>query len=115
MTVKELYDAIGGSYDTIISRLKTEEKVEKYLKLFLEDESYELLQKSLEQNDVEGAFRAVHNLKGVCQNMAFDTLYQASSEMTELLRAEQLEAAKGQFQGLAELYEGMIQYIWNRY
>lgn len=115
MTVKELYEAIGGSYDTIMSRLKTEDRVEKYLKLFLEDESFELLQKNLEQGDAKEAFRAAHNLKGVCQNMAFDTLYEISSEITELLREEQLEAAKEQMPGLTEIYEGLIRYIWNCY
>lgn len=115
MTVKELYEAIGGSYDTIISRLKTEDRVEKYLKLFLEDDSFALLQKSLEQGDTKEAFRAAHNLKGVCQNMAFDTLFEMSSEITELLRAEQIEAAKEQLPGLEEIYEGLICYIWNVY
>lgn len=112
MTVKELYEAIGGDYDTIMSRLKTEDRVEKYLKLFLEDESFELLQKSLKQGDTKEAFRAAHNLKGVCQNMAFDTLYEISSEITELLRKEKLEKAREQLPGLEEMYEGLIQYIW---
>lgn len=115
MTVKEIYEAIGGNYDTIMSRLKSEDRVEKYLKLFLEDESFGVLQKSLEQGDAKEAFRAAHNLKGVCQNMAFDTLYEMSSEITELLRAEQIEEAQEQLPGLVELYEGLICYIWSCY
>ena len=29
---------------------------------------------------------AVHTLKGVCQNLSFDRLYEVSNELTELLR-----------------------------
>ena len=34
----------------------------------------------------EDAFRGAHTLKGVCQNLSFDRLYEASNELTELLR-----------------------------
>ena len=34
----------------------------------------------------EDAFRGVHTLKGVCQNLSFDRLYEVSHELTELLR-----------------------------
>ena len=34
----------------------------------------------------EDAFRSAHTLKGVCQNLFFDCLYEVSNELTELLR-----------------------------
>ena len=34
----------------------------------------------------EDAFRSAHTLKGVCQNLSFDRLYEVNNELTELLR-----------------------------
>ena len=40
----------------------------------------------MENKKFEGAFRGAHTLKGVCQNLSFDRLYEVSHELTELLR-----------------------------
>ena len=40
----------------------------------------------MENKNFEGAFRGAHTLKGVCQNLSFDRLYEVSNELTELLR-----------------------------
>ena len=53
---------------------------------FLEDQSYLQLKQALENKNNEDAFRGAHTLKGVCQNLSFDRLYEASNELTELLR-----------------------------
>ena len=37
MTVKELYDQIGGNYDEVIGRLFTDELVKRILEKFLDD------------------------------------------------------------------------------
>ena len=34
------------------------------------------------------AFRAAHTIKGICLNLGFDKLYQASSDITEQLRGK---------------------------
>ena len=39
-----------------------------------------------ELRNYEDAFRSAHTLKGVCQNLSFDRLYEVSHELTELLR-----------------------------
>ena len=40
----------------------------------------------MENKNYEDAFRSTHTLKGVCQNLSFDRLYEVSYELTELLR-----------------------------
>ena len=40
----------------------------------------------MENKNYEDAFRSAHTLKGVCQNLSFDRLYEVSNELTELLR-----------------------------
>lgn len=94
MTVQEFYAGIGGDYDEIISRLKTDERVIKFAKLFARDESYSTLLRTMEEKNVDEAFRAAHTMKGVCQNMAFSKLYQSSYDMTEALRAKDMGEAE---------------------
>ena len=77
MTIQECYEAIGGNYEDVLRRLRSEALIRKFTLKFLEDQSYSLLKQ---------AFRGAHTLKGVCQNLSFDRLYEVSSELTELLR-----------------------------
>ena len=57
-----------------------------FLIKFLADESYANIIKNLETQNLEEAFRAAHNLKGVCQNLGLDRLYKSSYDVTEALR-----------------------------
>ena len=86
MTVKECYEAMGADYDGVLSRLRTDERVQKFLLKVLNDKSFELLCASLKERNMEEAFRAAHTLKGVCQNLSLDRLYVSSNEMAERLR-----------------------------
>ena len=86
MTIQECYEAIGGNYEDVLRRLRSEVLIRKFTLKFLEDQSYSLLKQALGDNNYEEAFRGAHTLKGVCQNLSFDRLYEVSSELTELLR-----------------------------
>ena len=43
MTLKECYAAMGGDYDEVIGRLRSERLVQKFVLKFLDDGSYDLL------------------------------------------------------------------------
>ena len=86
MTVKELYEQIGGSYDDAISLMRKEERIRKYLGMFLRDGSYQKLSEAMEADDMEAAFNAAHTLKGVCANLSFTRLFDHVSGLTEDLR-----------------------------
>ena len=51
MTVKECYALIGADYDNVLSRLRTDERITKFLFKVAEDKSYELLCESLKTQD----------------------------------------------------------------
>jgi len=89
MTLIECYLALGGDYQDVISRLRTDERVKKFLIKFLDDTSYQNLSASLQAENYEEAFRAAHTLKGVSQNLGFTKLYKSSSAMADLLRDRQ--------------------------
>ena len=86
MDLKEFYARVGGNYDSIMGRLMKEDRIKKYVFKLLDDSTFEMLCKSMEENDIEEAFRAAHTIKGLCQNLDLLTLYQSSHDMAEALR-----------------------------
>lgn len=86
MTVQECYEAFGGNYAECFSRLRSDERIAKFLGKVPNDGSYKLLIDSLEQRNLAEAFRAAHTLKGVCMNLSLTRLYESSVKLTELLR-----------------------------
>jgi len=86
MTLNECYAALGGGYDDVMGRLRSERLVQKFVLKFPSDGSYQLLCSSLEAGDREEAFRAAHTIKGMCANLAFHDLLESSERLTEALR-----------------------------
>lgn len=89
MTLKECYDALGGNYEETLRRLCSERLVEKFALKFLQDESFSMLERAVQEENYEEAFRAAHTLKGVGLNLGFTKLHKASDELTEALRGGQ--------------------------
>lgn len=86
MTVKECYESFGGNYEECMSRLRSDERITKFLVKVVNDGSYALLCESLQKHDMQEAFRAAHTLKGVCMNLSLTRLYESSVKLTEALR-----------------------------
>lgn len=86
MTLRECYAALGGDFEAVTSRFPNEKFVQKYLIKFLSDGSYDLLIRSMEEQDYQEAFRAAHTIKGVCQNLGLTRLLDSSSRLSEALR-----------------------------
>lgn len=88
MTIRECYEKMGSDFSGVLSRLGSEALISKFAVKFLNDRSYEELRSACAEGRGEDAFRAAHTLKGVCSNLGFDRLYEASSALTEKLREE---------------------------
>lgn len=86
MNLKDCYEGFGGDFDSVMGRLRREQLVTKFLYKFLEDKSFELFETSMEQQNYEEALRAVHTLKGICQNLSFTQLYESSRQITNALK-----------------------------
>ena len=115
MTIQECYKAIGGNYEDVLRRLPNEALIRKFTLKFLEDQSYLQLKQTLENKNYEDAFRSAHTLKGVCQNLSFDRLYEVSNELTELLRDRTGEqpGIPEAMEKVTEVYELTIEEIKN--
>lgn len=88
MTVQQCYEAFGGNYEDVIRRLRTDERVVKFLLKIVDDGSYKLLCDSIASGNVEEAFRAAHTLKGICMNLSITKFADSSSRLTEALRGK---------------------------
>ena len=51
MDLQNFYKAIGVNYNTVLRRLRREDLIEKYLKLFLKDQTFVLLAEAKENGD----------------------------------------------------------------
>lgn len=111
MTLQECYAAMGGDYDDVMSRLRSERLVQKFVLRFLEDKSYELLCSSMESGNYADAFRAAHTIKGVCQNLSFTMLGKSSSELSEALRGGYTPEADALTLQVKEEYQQTVQAI----
>ena len=105
MTVKECYEQMGADYEGVLGRLRSEGLIKKFAKKFLDDGSFQSLKDNLAQGNGEEAFRAAHTLKGVCQNLGFDNLYQVSFEITEKLRGRATDGGVELFAKVEEQYK----------
>ena len=76
----------GLNYSEVEGRLRTEERIRKFLCKVPEDKSYALLCESLEQRNMDEAFRAAHTIKGVCQNLALTKLGHSAAALSDYLR-----------------------------
>jgi len=86
MTLQECYAAMGGNYEDVIGRLRSERLVQKFILKFVTDGSFNLLCRSLEEENYEEAFRAASTIKAVCQNLSINKLQDSSSRLCESLR-----------------------------
>ena len=86
MTLQQCYQAFGGDYQEVLSRLRADERIARFLQKVVDDGSYALHVDSIAQGNGEEAFRAAHTLKGVCANLSITRLGESSSALTEALR-----------------------------
>ena len=93
MNLQECYQALGGDYEAVLGRLRSERMITRFVLKFLEDKSCEQLREAVADKRGEEAFRAAHTIKGICQNLSFDRLYQSSNALAECLRGGWDDAA----------------------
>ena len=89
MTLEEFYEAIAGDLPGVRGRLLSDERIVKFVGIFMDDPTYATLIQKVEEKDYPEAFRAAHTMKGLCANLGFTELLDASSELTEALRADE--------------------------
>lgn len=108
MTIKSLYEAVGGDYKDVVKRLISEEFAVQLALGFLDDDGFSSLEKAMKNRNAEDAFRAAHTLKGVALNLGFKNLGESASELTEVLRKRTFDGADGPFEKVRADYAIVI-------
>ncbi|MCI9504135.1 MAG: Hpt domain-containing protein [Clostridia bacterium] len=88
MTVRECYEKMGADYDDVMTRLRTDERVAKFLARVIGDPSFAMLDDAVAQKNAEEAFRAAHTIKGICGNLSLSQMGKSASALTESLRGK---------------------------
>lgn len=92
-SLEAFYEAAGGSYEEVLGRLRSSDRILRFLQLFAKDPSFATLEQAMAAQDEEGAFRASHTLKGSASNMGLTQLAHSASDLCEALRAHQWDEA----------------------
>lgn len=116
MELKECYEAFGGDLKSVMERISDVNLIERFVKKFLSDPSYDNLCKFLAEENYKEAFRAAHSLKGVCFNLGIQKLGESASALTECLRGvetepEDLEQCSVLYQQVVDDYKVVVEAI----
>ena len=99
MNLKDCYLKFGGDFDEVLGRLRREQTVRKFVFKFLEKKDY------------SEALRAVHTLKGICQNLSFTRLFESSSLTTTALKQNDWNKAVDMMPQLSNDYYEIVDII----
>ena len=111
MDLKDCYIKFGGDFDEVLGRLRREQTIQKLVYKFLDDKSFRLFEASMGNKDYAEALRAVHTLKGICQNLSFTRLLESSSLVTKALKENDWNRAVEMMPQLSKDYGEMIDVI----
>lgn len=102
--LRSVYESFGGDYDTVLGRLVSAERIERYLKLFFEDTLMDTLIQGMETGDYESMFMSAHTMKGNTDTLGLTKLHESSLELTEALRAKDYSNIDRLFAAVKEDY-----------
>ena len=86
MTIQELYQQIGGSYQQAIGVLRVDKLVDKHIRKFPKGGVVENLLAAGQTLDRAKIFETAHAMKGVCGNLGLVGLAALASELSEEFR-----------------------------
>lgn len=94
MDLQKFYESMGVDYEKVLNRLRREDRIEKYLRMMLADESFGSLKAAVKSKDYQSAFMAAHTIKGVSLNLELTPLAKTADKLTEYLRCYQSDTSK---------------------
>jgi len=108
MNIKQCYAAFGGDYEDAYLRLLSDERIERFVKKFVDIDDFGKMTAALSQRDFHEAFMRAHDLKGTSSNLGFTELYKSSSELCEALRGGE---PKGDIAAMTEAVRADVEAI----
>ncbi|MBP5193353.1 MAG: Hpt domain-containing protein [Clostridia bacterium] len=88
MTLKELYDLIGGDYDQAMKVLRLEKLIDKHIRKFPQNAVFSELSDAGEKMDGNRIFESAHAVKGICSNLGLTGVAALAAEVCDEFRPE---------------------------
>lgn len=86
MTIRELYDVVGGDFEDLMKRIPKESLVEKFVRKYVESGEFEKMKAAYEAEDYRSVFEISHNLKGMSANLSLASINATMSAICEAVR-----------------------------
>ncbi len=86
MTLQELYESVGGSYESALRILQMDKLISKFIVRLPQDKSFAKLMDAWQARRGDGMFEAAHALKGVSANLGLNSLSELASAVAEEFR-----------------------------
>ena len=86
MTLKELYEQIGGDYEQALRVLRMDKLIDKHIRKLPKGGVADALIAAGGTMDPTQLFETAHAVKGVCGNLGLTKMAEAASEITEEFR-----------------------------
>lgn len=104
--VQEKLENAGVDISAALERfLGNEDLLIQFLRKFSEDKNYYAFQEAMQKRQFGDAFKAIHNLKGLCGNLSIIPLFETVSIEVEFLRNGENEAAMDFVPEVEEKYD----------
>ena len=114
MDVKKFYLDTGSDYQAALSIMMNDMLIERMIKKFMDNNSYEAIINAYETHNIKEVFALSHSLKGVAGNLALTKLYEIASILTEAMRNKEeamidneIKELKSVYQNIASIYNSL--------
>ena len=86
MTLRELYENIGGDYDQALRILRMDKLLDKHIRKYVKNGAVEEMLSAGESMDPVRLFETSHAVKGVSANLGLVRMAEAASDISEEFR-----------------------------
>ncbi len=111
MNVKKFYEDTGSNYQAALSIMMNDMFIERMVKKFMENNSYQAIIEAYDAKDIKKVFALSHSFKGVTGNLAFTKLFNIACTLTEATRDKEvadidneIAILKAEYQAFEEIY-----------
>ena len=106
MNLQEAIKELNINYDEALTRFGGSEAIyQKFLKRFLDDNTYYELEQAWENQNYEEIEKKAHTLKGVAGNLNLENLFSISNDLVQKIRNHQYENLDENYQQIKEEYK----------
>lgn len=111
-----IFNEMHIDYPDLLTRLGNSESIaKKFLKRFIDDETFTKITQAYDNHDYEELLRNVHSLKGVAGNLSMHKLYNICNTWVMDLRAQNFQTSAQQYQQCFEEYhhimKGLVEFF----